>query len=262
MTGFYGGDTEQMIDCYNLFEGRSDLMQGTLNSIQLALERIEGQWVGDDFETFKATFWDDIRPRGKEILDRIEEMGRELREHAQEQDDASDAEAGIVETLKDIYSNLSAGWGVITDTAKALWKGIKNGEIDWGALRKGAGDLEDWWKSSGIGGDIKKLLDNKGLRRIGKFIPFVDIPLGIYDVITADNPTDRALAVASLIGAAPFLPTQILGLAADTVGVADWIAEEFFDYDLSREVHDFFRDLVNDAGDRNTWGTGLYPWIG
>lgn len=262
MTGFYGGDTEQMTGLHRRFARESNAIQGVMNGIQWDLQMLEAQWKGEDFESFKATFWDEIRPHAKGTFDAIEAMGRDLREHAQEQDDASSPDDGLLETLKDIYSNGKAALSIIGKTAEKLWDGIKSGKIDWKALREGADQLTDWWNNSGIADDLGKLMKSKGFKKIAKLIPVVDIPLGVHDMVTADDPVEFIIAAGGLVGSIPHPATMIAGAVFDVAGIADWAGEEFFDYDLSREVSDFFSDAVDDWGDDKTWGPGLYPWVG
>ncbi|WP_193106571.1 WXG100 family type VII secretion target [Brachybacterium sp. FME24] len=262
MTGFYGGDTEQMTDLYIQFHRRSNAIQAVINSIQWDLMMIKDHWKGKDFESFDATFWDEIRPRAKETFDAIEAMGRDLRDHAVEQDDASSADDGLLKTLKDIYSNGKAALSIIAKTVEKLWNGITSGKIDWKALREGADQLTDWWKNSGIADDLGRLMNSKGIKRIAKLVPIVDIPLGIYDMVTAKDPIEFFTALGGLVGSVPHPATVIFGAVCDVAGIADWVSEEFFDYDLSREVWDGFADAADDWADGKTWGPGAYPWLG
>ncbi|GAA1491086.1 WXG100 family type VII secretion target [Brachybacterium sacelli] len=262
MTGFYGGDTEQMIDLYREFHRKSNAIQSVINGIQWDLQMLQDQWKGEDFESFNATFWDGIRPQAKETFDAIETMGRELREHTEEQDDASSADDGLLKTLKDIYSNGKAALSIIAKTAEKLWEGIKSGKIDWKALRDGADQLTDWWQKSGIADDLGRLVKSKGFKRIAKLIPIVDIPLGLHDMVTAKDPIEFVTALGGLVGSVPHPSAAIFGAMCDVAGIADWVGEEFFDYDLSREVWDGLSDAADDWADGKTWGPGLYPWAG
>src|SRR5699024_9723743 len=134
-----------------------------------------------------------------------------------------------------------------------LWKGVKEGRIDWQALKNGVADIEDWLKHSDLGKDFKKLLESKGFKRIGRLVPVLDIYLAYESFKEADDPLEYAAAAMGVIGMFPHPVTFGIGFVGDAFSIADWASEEFFDYDLSREVSDWFSDTMNDGFDIKRW---------
>ena len=132
-------------------------------------------------------------------------------------------------------------------------KGLKTGKFDWPAFEEGGNRLKDWWNNAEFDKKLGKLVNAEGFKRIAKFIPIVDIPLTIDGIINADDPVERLAAIAGAIGYIPTPVTIGIGLVGDAFSVADWASEEFFDYDLSREVGDWIGDVGNDGFDQKRW---------
>ncbi|MGP9745272.1 WXG100 family type VII secretion target [Brachybacterium sp. AOP29-B2-41] len=253
MGEFWGADTEQLQDLYRDFERGSDSMEDEFKRVGNSMFAFNRpSWEGPDADAFYAE-WERISNEARDLYTAIEEMGRQLRDEAQEQDDVSEPEDGLWETLKDLGGTLLAGWGILTDTAQAIWDGLKEGRIDWPAFREGGSRLKNWWNGAEFDKKLGRLLESKGFKRISKLIPIVDIPLTIDGIINADDPVEAILGVAGLVGYIPHPVTIGIGLVADVISIADWAGEEFFDFDLSREVGDWFSDTMNDGFDTKRW---------
>lgn len=113
--------------------------------------------------------------------------------------------------------------------------------------------LEDWFKNADFGRRLSDLLDSKAFRRIGRLVPVLDIYLAYEAFKEADDPLEYISAAMGVIGMIPHPITMGIGIVGDVIGIADWASEEFFDYDLSREVSDWFADTVNDGFDQKRW---------
>lgn len=88
MSGFWGGDTEQMRTYRQLLSHRS----AAISTLRAQLEPVvlnEGVWTGTDADRFREQWRSSTSP----MFDGIEQMlgarGHELEQHAQEQDEAS-----------------------------------------------------------------------------------------------------------------------------------------------------------------------------
>lgn len=253
MGEFWGADTEQLQDLYRSFERGSDSLEDEFRRLGNSMFSFNRPaWEGPDAEAFYAE-WERISNEAHKLYHTIEEMGRQLREEAQEQDDASEPEDSFLDTLRSIAEQLYTGFNILKDTAEQLWKGVKEGRIDWQALKNGVADIEDWLKHSDLGKDFKKLLDSKGFKRIGRLVPVLDIYLAYESFKEADDPLEYAAAAMGVIGMFPHPVTFGIGLVGDAFSIADWASEEFFDYDLSREVSDWFSDTMNDGFDIKRW---------
>ena len=253
MGEFWGADTEGLQDLYRTFERGSDDMEDEFKRLGNSMRGFnKPQWEGPDADAFFAE-WERVANQAYELYNRIEEMGRQLREEAQEQDDASEPEDGLLETLKDIGDQLVTGWGIFEDITTEIWKGLKKGEIDWPAFKEGGNRLKDWWNDAEFDKKLDDLVKSKGFKRIAKYIPFVDIPLTIDGLWNADDPVDFMLTFAGLAGYFGGPVGLGISLIADTLSLVDWVGEEFFDVDLSREVSDWLSDITNDGFDQKRW---------
>ena len=253
MGEFWGADTEGLQDLYRTFERGSDDMEDEFKRLGNSMWGFNRpEWEGPDADAFFAE-WEQVSNKAYELYHRIEEMGRQLREEGQEQDDASEPEDGFLDTLKDIGEQLVTGWGIFEDITTEIWKGLKTGKFDWPAFEEGGNRLKDWWNNAEFDKKLGKLVNAEGFKRIAKFIPIVDIPLTIDGIINADDPVERLAAIAGAIGYIPTPVTIGIGLVGDAFSVADWASEEFFDYDLSREVGDWISDIGNDGFDQKRW---------
>ena len=253
MGDFWGADTEALTDLYRTFERRSDAMQDMATRLDVwVVRQAHDDWEGPDAEAFFDR-WETVRHEMTIAYERIEEMGRQLREEAQEQDDASEPEDGLLETLTDIGEQLYTAVNIPKDTAKELWEGIKKGRIDWPAAERGLTRLADWWESADLGKSFRKLAGSKAFKRIGRLVPVLDIYLAYEAFKDADDPLEYAAAAAGVIGMLPFPPTVAIGLVGDAFSIVDWAGEEFFDVDISREASDWFSDVMNDGFDSKRW---------
>ena len=191
MGEFWGADTEGLQDLYRTFERGSDDMEDEFKRLGNSMWGFNRpQWEGPDADAFFAE-WEQVSNKAYELYHRIEEMGRQLREEAQEQDDASEPEDGFLDTLKDIGEQLVTGWGIFEDITTEIWKGLKTGKFDWPAFEEGGNRLKDWWNNAEFDKKLGKLVNAEGFKRIAKFIPIVDIPLTIDGIINADDPVER-----------------------------------------------------------------------
>src|SRR5699024_1049713 len=144
MGEFWGADTEQLQDLYRNFERGSDSLEDEFRRLGNSMFSFNRPaWEGPDAEAFYAE-WERISNEAHKLYHTIEEMGRQLREEAQEQDDASEPEDSFLDTLRSIAEQLYTGFNILKDTAEQLWKGVKEGRIDWQALKNGVADIEDW----------------------------------------------------------------------------------------------------------------------
>ena len=253
MGEFWGADTEELQELYRTFERGSDTMEDEFRRLGNSMWGFNRpEWEGPDADAFFAE-WERVANQAYELYNRIEEMGRQLREEAQEQDDASEPEDGLLDTLKGLAEQIYAGFNILKDTAELLWKGVREGRIDWDALGDGVRRLEDWFKNADFGRRLSDLLDSKAFRRIGRLVPVLDIYLAYEAFKEADDPLEYISAAMGVIGMIPHPITMGIGIVGDVIGIADWASEEFFDYDLSREVSDWFADTVNDGFDQKRW---------
>ena len=253
MGEFWGADTEGLQDLYRTFERGSDDMEDEFKRLGNSMWGFNRpQWEGPDADAFFAE-WEQVSNKAYELYHRIEEMGRQLREEGQEQDDASEPEGGLLDTLSGIAEQLYTGFNILRDTAEELWKGLKQGRIEWPVFQESGNRLKNWWNAAEFDKRLGDLVDSKGFKRIAKLIPFVDIPLTIDGIVNADDPVEAVLAVGGLIGYIPHPATVVIGIVSDLVSIADWAGEEFFDVDLSREVGDWFSDVANDGFDLKRW---------
>jgi len=250
---FWGADTEALTDLYRTFERESDGLQDLTNRLHFFdIRPTRSEWHGADADAFFEE-WSTVRHQAITLYERIEEMGRQLREEAQEQDDASEPEDGLLDTLKDIAEQLYTAGNIIKDTVAELWDGIKKGHIDWPALERGLTRLGDWWENADLGKRFAKIADSKAFKRIGRLVPVLDIYLAYEAFKDADDPLEYAAAAAGVIGMIPHPATAVVGIVGDVFSIADWAGEEFFDVDISREVSDWFNDTMNDGFDIKRW---------
>ncbi|GAA4529398.1 hypothetical protein GCM10023160_28560 [Brachybacterium paraconglomeratum] len=92
MSGFWGADTEALRQVAGAFGGGGEQLDGLALRLGVLIDSLA--WSGPDAETFRAEWSGRVRPGLLERVARLQEQGRELEQHAGEQDDASVAGAG------------------------------------------------------------------------------------------------------------------------------------------------------------------------
>lgn len=87
MSGFYGGDTEQMRGQSTACDGGAQRLLELISTLASTVNGVE--WVGADAETFRARWQSEAETRAQDAGETLRRLARELEDHAEEQDEAS-----------------------------------------------------------------------------------------------------------------------------------------------------------------------------
>lgn len=102
MSGFYGGDTEQMREQSTACTGGAQRLAELLATAGSLVASVE--WQGPDADAFRERWHSDAEATGRSAADLLERLAHELEQHAEEQDEASsgDGGGGLLDTLRDL----------------------------------------------------------------------------------------------------------------------------------------------------------------
>src|SRR5699024_2186393 len=102
MSGFYGGDTEQMREQSTACTGGAQRLAELLATAGPLVASVE--WQGPDADAFRERWHSDAEATGRSAADLLERLVHELEQHAEEQDEASsgDGVGGLLDTLRDL----------------------------------------------------------------------------------------------------------------------------------------------------------------
>lgn len=101
MSGFYGGDTEQMRGQSSTCTGGAQRLAELISALSSTVEGV--QWVGPDAESFRARWRSEAEGRAREAGETLRRLAQELEDHADEQDRASAGDGGgLLDIIADI----------------------------------------------------------------------------------------------------------------------------------------------------------------
>ncbi|MGP9537756.1 WXG100 family type VII secretion target [Brachybacterium sp. AOP43-C2-M15] len=101
MSGFYGGDTEQMRGQSTACTGGAQRLAELISLLSSTVDGVE--WVGPDAESFRASWHAEAEGRAREAGETLRRLARELEDHADEQDRASAGDGGgLLDILRDL----------------------------------------------------------------------------------------------------------------------------------------------------------------
>lgn len=100
MSGFYGGDTEQIRGQSSVCTGGAQRLAELITTLSTTVDAVE--WQGPDAESFREQWHSAAEAKARSAADTLERLARELDQHAEEQDDASADEGGILGVLRDL----------------------------------------------------------------------------------------------------------------------------------------------------------------
>ena len=92
MSGFYGGDTEQMREQSSRCTGGAQRLADLITTAGAAVAAAE--WQGPDADAFRERWHSDAEGKGRSTAELLERLARELEKHAEEQDEASASDGG------------------------------------------------------------------------------------------------------------------------------------------------------------------------
>lgn len=92
MSGFFGGDTEQMRGHAEVCAGGAQRLAELIETASTTVHAV--QWVGTDADTFRDRWRNEAANRASSTAEILQRLADELERHAQEQDQASEVDGG------------------------------------------------------------------------------------------------------------------------------------------------------------------------
>lgn len=105
MSGFFGGDTEQMRRQSSVCTAGAQRLAELIAIATATVDAVE--WQGPDAETFRETWRSEAAARASSTAEILERLSRELEQHAEEQDGASadDSGGGLWDAIGDLFGS-------------------------------------------------------------------------------------------------------------------------------------------------------------
>ncbi|MDN5901420.1 MAG: hypothetical protein L0H74_15325, partial [Brachybacterium sp.] len=101
MSGFFGGDTEQMRGQSSVCTGGARRLAELIATATATVDAVE--WTGPDAVAFRERWHSEAEAKARSTADLLERLARELEQHAQEQDETSSGDGGgILDVLRDL----------------------------------------------------------------------------------------------------------------------------------------------------------------
>jgi hypothetical protein len=145
MSGFHGGDTEQMRQQGTAFEQGSRTVADITDAASKLIDSVP--WLGPDAVAFRALWHGTIEPALRARAEGLQDRGEEIRRHAEEQDETSAGDGGgLLDGPRDRFPMPFPG-PLMPLPAPMPGLPLSPGVIDH--LRK---DLEDWLSGGGGSG--------------------------------------------------------------------------------------------------------------
>lgn len=247
MSGFWGGDTEQMRTQREMLTNRSS----AITELRARLEPVvldESSWVGSDADRFREQWRSGTAP----MFDRIDQMlgarGLELERHAEEQDEASSVGGPSTGPLPTGYCP-APGPGSPLDLGE-IFSGMKDAVVD--GFHKVTGAFEVFnkfqkvWSTGKKAWDTLKLVDGfqELLRRGEDVFDFVGITNGFKPHFLKNafsGSTEMSGLVGKILGNTPFLKDLNLPTGIGNVKFFGW---------------------VDDLASKSSFLTKAAPWVG
>lgn len=111
MSGFYGGDTEQMRGHAEVCSGGARRLAELISTATATVDAVE--WVGPDADAFRDGWHSEAEARAHSTAEILQRLAHELEQHAQEQDQASETDGGgLLGILRGILPGPLPGPGV------------------------------------------------------------------------------------------------------------------------------------------------------
>lgn len=101
MSGFYGGDTEQMRQHATACTGGARRLAELIENSSTTVEAVA--WVGPDADAFREGWRSGPQSRALSLADQLQDLARRLEEHAEQQDEtSSDDGGGLLDRIGDL----------------------------------------------------------------------------------------------------------------------------------------------------------------
>lgn len=148
MSGFYGGDTEQLRGQSSGCAGGAQRLAELIATAAATVEAVE--WTGQDADAFRETWRSEVEVRARSTAEILQRLAGELEEHAEEQDGASadDGGGGLWDVIGDLFDGPFPFFGPIMPLPLPI-PGLPLGPGVLGDLRGGFGD---WFSGGGATG--------------------------------------------------------------------------------------------------------------